>query len=67
MLVIVGNRKVTDDVISTIMCRVEQILNSRLLINFSDVRQLLRILTLSDIHISEEYLESLSDIHISEE
>ena len=36
MMPIVGNRTLTDDVLSTTMCLVEQILNSRPLISVSD-------------------------------
>ena len=36
MLAIVGNRTLADDILSTTMCPIEQILNSRSLTNVSD-------------------------------
>ena len=45
MMAIVGNRTLTDDVLSTTMCLVEQILNSRLLTSVSDDPEDLEALT----------------------
>ena len=45
MMAIVGNRTLTDDVISTTMCLVEQILNLRTLTSVSDDREVLEALT----------------------
>ena len=49
MMAIVGNRTLIDDVLSTTMCLVEQILNSRPLTSVSD---------------DPEYLEALIPTHI---
>ena len=45
MIAIVGNRTLTDDVLSTTMCLVEQILNSRPLTSVSDDPEYLEALT----------------------